>query len=50
MGFSREIFDRDKKEIMSAAKKHGYSILGATVGDPEALKAWKGSVHFMRLS
>jgi hypothetical protein len=48
LGMDRDIFDRDKKQIMPSAKKHGYSILGATPGDPYALKAWRGTVHFVR--
>lgn len=50
LGFSRQIFDRDRVEIMAAAKKHGYSILGELTSDPFALRVWKGSVHFMKLN
>lgn len=47
---ARNIFDRDKPQIMAAAKKHGYSIGGATKADPEGLKYQRGIVNFMRLN
>lgn len=47
---ARNIFDRDKPQIMAAAKKYGYSIAGGTKPDREGLKHQRGMVTFIRLN
>ena len=47
-GMSRDIFNRDQKEILLSAKRYGFKMVGATDNDPFALKMWKAQVSFTK--
>lgn len=47
VGMSRDVFERHKPQVLTAAKKHGYKLLGSTNADREGLNYHRAQVEFV---